>query len=86
MKSFGSKWNWNGISYYVLLFSNPALFLSEIGAAFTNLGKDPNCRVIILSGAGKIFSAGIDLGALSKFFEVVTGDDQDASRYFYDSW
>ena len=81
MQSFGSKWNWNSITIF-----KTALFLSEIGAAFTNLGKDPNCRVIILSGAGKIFSAGIDLGVLSKFFEVVTGDDQDASRYFYDSW
>ena len=67
----------------LLLSSKPALFLSEIGAAFTNLGKDPNCRVIILSGAGKIFTSGIDLGDLGKIIEVVTGD-QDASRYFYD--
>lgn len=51
----------------------------EIGAAFTNLGKDPNCRVIVLSGAGKIFTSGIDLGDLGKIIEVVTGD-QDASR------
>jgi enoyl-CoA hydratase/carnithine racemase len=30
----------------------------EIGKCFTELGDDPDCRVIVLSGAGKIFSAG----------------------------
>ncbi|KAK9885909.1 hypothetical protein WA026_013783 [Henosepilachna vigintioctopunctata] len=33
----------------------------EIGKCFNTLDWDENCRVIVLSGAGKIFTAGIDL-------------------------
>ncbi|KDR14796.1 delta(3,5)-Delta(2,4)-dienoyl-CoA isomerase, mitochondrial isoform X2 [Zootermopsis nevadensis] len=32
----------------------------EIGKCFSELGNDPDCRVIVLSGTGKVFSAGID--------------------------
>jgi hypothetical protein len=30
----------------------------EIGKCFTELADDSDCRVIVLSGAGKLFSAG----------------------------
>ena len=30
----------------------------EIGKCFTELADDSGCRVIVLSGAGKVFSAG----------------------------
>jgi enoyl-CoA hydratase/carnithine racemase len=30
----------------------------EIGKCFTDLAGDSDCRVIVLSGAGKVFSAG----------------------------
>lgn len=33
-------------------------FLREIGQCFNQLGEDANCRSIVLSGAGKLFSAG----------------------------
>ncbi|XP_021928770.1 delta(3,5)-Delta(2,4)-dienoyl-CoA isomerase, mitochondrial isoform X3 [Zootermopsis nevadensis] len=33
---------------------------TEIGKCFSELGNDPDCRVIVLSGTGKVFSAGID--------------------------
>ncbi|XP_064215003.1 delta(3,5)-Delta(2,4)-dienoyl-CoA isomerase, mitochondrial isoform X2 [Tribolium castaneum] len=32
----------------------------DIGQCFENLNTDENCRVIVLSGAGKIFTAGLD--------------------------
>ncbi|XP_044257309.1 delta(3,5)-Delta(2,4)-dienoyl-CoA isomerase, mitochondrial [Tribolium madens] len=32
----------------------------EIGKCFENLNLDENCRAIVLSGAGKIFTAGLD--------------------------
>lgn len=34
-------------------------FFSEITECFNQLAEDANCRVIILSGAGKSFCAGI---------------------------
>lgn len=37
-------------------------FFREIGTCFNELAGNPDCRVIILSGAGpKLFTAGIDL-------------------------
>ena len=51
---------------------------TEIGAAFDALANDPDCRAIVLSGAGTAFCSGID------FKEMMTlgGGDQelDVSR------
>ncbi|KAJ3662721.1 hypothetical protein Zmor_007053 [Zophobas morio] len=33
----------------------------EIGKCFETLDSDENCRVVVLSGAGKVFTAGLDL-------------------------
>ncbi|CAD7089669.1 unnamed protein product [Hermetia illucens] len=38
----------------------------EIKDCFEQLSDDPDCRVIILSGAGKHFTAGIDLNSMMK--------------------
>lgn len=47
-----SFWNSNIIHYkYIDHFR-------EIKKCFQSLGNDENCRVIVLSGAGKIFCAG----------------------------
>lgn len=53
---------------------------SEIGQAFNLLGKDPDCRVIILSGNGKAFCAGIDLNDLMALGSVVNDDELDTAR------
>lgn len=39
-------------------YYDPFDVLREIGKCFTELADDSDCRVIILSGAGKMFSAG----------------------------
>lgn len=31
---------------------------SELGKCFENLNEDPECRAIVLTGAGKLFCAG----------------------------
>lgn len=36
-------------------------FTSELKACFESLNENPDCRSIVLSGAGKYFTAGLDL-------------------------
>lgn len=36
-------------------------FFSELGECFNALNENPDCRAIVLSGAGKYFTAGLDL-------------------------
>jgi len=52
----------------------------EIGQAFNLLGKDPDCRVIILSGNGKAFCAGIDLNFLMQSGFANADEDLDTAR------
>jgi enoyl-CoA hydratase/carnithine racemase len=49
----------------VLNALSPAL-LEELIAAFENAGADDSVRVIILTGTGRAFSAGVDLAALGE--------------------
>ena len=41
----------------------PAL-IDGLGAAFRELGADPALRVVVLEGAGRAFSAGVDVAAM----------------------
>ena len=50
---------------------------SEIGQCFNELSNTPSCRVVVLSGAGKMFCAGIDLGA---FLSVVPRQPDQAHK------
>jgi len=52
----------------------------EIGQAFNLLGKDPDCRVIILSGNGNAFCAGIDLNFLMQTQMDNADEDLDIAR------
>ncbi|HEY1092095.1 MAG TPA: enoyl-CoA hydratase-related protein [Burkholderiaceae bacterium] len=40
--------------------------IGELGAAFAQLGADTNCRLVVLAGAGKHFSAGADVGWMQR--------------------
>merc|ERR1719273_1999009 len=53
---------------------------SEIGLAFNTLGKDPDCRVIILSGNGKAFCSGIDLKDLMDVGNIINSDEDTARK------
>ncbi|XP_063060428.1 delta(3,5)-Delta(2,4)-dienoyl-CoA isomerase, mitochondrial [Engraulis encrasicolus] len=50
-------------------------FWSEMVDCFKNIASDPECRVVVVSGAGKIFTAGIDLMDMASDVLQPEGDD-----------
>jgi len=53
---------------------------TEIGDVFSKLDKDPNCRVVVLSAAGKMFSAGVDLADLNQLASIMFSEDDIARK------
>jgi len=53
--------------------------LVELDEAFLAAEADDTVRVVILAGAGKMFSAGHDLGSAAQLSEVMPGPDQHVS-------
>lgn len=51
----------------------------EYGECFNQLADDSDCRAIVLSGSGRLFTAGIDLSDFMELASIVMGDD-DISR------
>lgn len=47
---------------------------------FSKLERDHECRVVILSAAGKMFSSGIDLSDLSQLASIVYSEDDIARK------
>uniref|UniRef100_A0A914DQG0 Delta(3,5)-Delta(2,4)-dienoyl-CoA isomerase, mitochondrial n=1 Tax=Acrobeloides nanus TaxID=290746 RepID=A0A914DQG0_9BILA len=52
----------------------------EIGEAFNLLSTDPDIRVIILTGNGKSFCAGLDLKESQDLLSIASNDTEDAAR------
>jgi len=52
----------------------------EVGEVFTKLDRDQDCRAIVLSAAGKIFSSGIDLSDLGQLASIVYSEDDIARK------
>nr|CAD7403035.1 unnamed protein product [Timema poppensis] len=52
----------------------------EIGQCFSELGDNPECRAIVLSGSGKIFCAGIDFIDLMELSKIVVEHEDIARR------
>ncbi|KAM6959533.1 delta(3,5)-Delta(2,4)-dienoyl-CoA isomerase, mitochondrial [Aplochiton taeniatus] len=50
-------------------------FWSEMVDCFTQIAEDPDCRVVVVSGAGKMFTAGIDLMDMASDVLQPLGDD-----------
>ncbi|XP_037631922.1 delta(3,5)-Delta(2,4)-dienoyl-CoA isomerase, mitochondrial-like isoform X1 [Sebastes umbrosus] len=50
-------------------------FWSEMVDCFNKIAGDPDCRVVVFSGAGKIFTAGIDLMDMASDVLQPEGDD-----------
>ena len=56
-----------------------AKFFTELGECFNQISNDSDIRCVVLSGAGRVFSAGLDLKEASSLFASAT-DTQDPSR------
>lgn len=67
----------------MFLYSKTNIFLvlqsSELGKCFNELNYNPDCRVIVLSGSGKHFTAGIDLKDISSLGQKLA-DVEDVAR------
>ncbi|XP_041652944.1 delta(3,5)-Delta(2,4)-dienoyl-CoA isomerase, mitochondrial [Cheilinus undulatus] len=50
-------------------------FWSEMVTCFNEIAEDPECRVVVVSGAGKTFTAGIDLMDMASDVLQPKGDD-----------
>uniref|UniRef100_A0AAX7UJF7 Delta(3,5)-Delta(2,4)-dienoyl-CoA isomerase, mitochondrial n=1 Tax=Astatotilapia calliptera TaxID=8154 RepID=A0AAX7UJF7_ASTCA len=50
-------------------------FWSEMVTCFNELSEDPECRAVVVSGAGKLFTAGIDLMDMMNNVLQPEGDD-----------
>ncbi|XP_072525175.1 delta(3,5)-Delta(2,4)-dienoyl-CoA isomerase, mitochondrial [Salminus brasiliensis] len=55
-------------------------FWSEMVDCFNQIAVDPECRVVVLSGAGKIFTAGIDLMDMASDIIQPQEEEDDAAR------
>ncbi|NWT49234.1 ECH1 protein, partial [Chroicocephalus maculipennis] len=50
-------------------------FWREMVECFQDIGQDPSCRAVVISGAGKIFTAGLDLVEMGGGLLLVEGED-----------
>lgn len=58
---------------------NPLMW-QELGQAFDSLSDDPDCRAIVLSGRGKIFTGGLDLMAAMGLVQKLAAQDDVGRR------
>ncbi|GJL94837.1 MAG: methylglutaconyl-CoA hydratase [Hyphococcus sp.] len=54
--------------------------VNQICDTMGRLGNDPNVRVIVLTGAGKAFSAGADLNMMRRVAEYSSAENKDDAR------
>jgi len=52
----------------------------EVGDFFSRASSDEDCRVVVVSGAGRMFCAGIDLKDFMKLANVVMGEEDVARK------
>ncbi|XP_015680280.1 delta(3,5)-Delta(2,4)-dienoyl-CoA isomerase, mitochondrial [Protobothrops mucrosquamatus] len=50
-------------------------FWREMVECFNKIAEDSECHAVVISGAGKMFTAGIDLMELGSIFVMAQGDD-----------
>lgn len=53
-------------------------FWREMVECFSEIDENPDCRVVVVSGAGRIFTAGIDLVDMAS--DVLQSDGEDTAR------
>ncbi|XP_053257836.1 delta(3,5)-Delta(2,4)-dienoyl-CoA isomerase, mitochondrial [Podarcis raffonei] len=52
-----------------------AAFWREMVECFNKIAQDSECHVVVVSGAGKMFTSGIDLMEMGSTFLMIPGDD-----------
>ncbi|XP_053124761.1 delta(3,5)-Delta(2,4)-dienoyl-CoA isomerase, mitochondrial [Hemicordylus capensis] len=52
-----------------------AAFWREMVECFNKITEDTECHAVVISGAGKVFTSGIDLMEMGSVFLMVEGDD-----------
>ncbi|XP_074872382.1 delta(3,5)-Delta(2,4)-dienoyl-CoA isomerase, mitochondrial-like isoform X4 [Carettochelys insculpta] len=52
-----------------------AVFWREMVECFNKIAQDSECHAVVVSGTGKLFTAGIDLMEMGSVFMVMEGDD-----------
>ncbi|XP_047565663.1 delta(3,5)-Delta(2,4)-dienoyl-CoA isomerase, mitochondrial [Lutra lutra] len=57
-------------------------FWREMMECFNKIAQDPDCRAVVISGAGKLFTAGIDLMDLASEILQPQGDDVARTSWF----
>lgn len=55
-------------------------FWREIGEVFNQLGSDEDCRAIVLSANGKIFTSGLDFTDMNDLLSIVMSEDDIARK------
>lgn len=53
---------------------------SEVKECFDALNENPDCRVIVLSGSGRLFTAGLDLKDAIKTAQAMSDIDEPARK------
>ncbi len=57
------------------------LFYREIRECFAELNEEQKCRAIVLSGAGRLFSSGLDFSDMGALMSAFQGDDDVARKF-----
>ncbi|CDW52146.1 delta(3' 5') delta(2,4) dienoyl coenzyme a isomer ase [Trichuris trichiura] len=52
----------------------------EIGDCFSQLAVHPSCRVVVLSGMGRLFCSGIDFNSFAKLSSIAYNEKLDTAR------
>lgn len=57
-------------------------FFKDLGNCFNQIADDPHARVVVLTGSGKMFTAGLDIMDFAASL-MPSGDDADVARKAY---
>jgi len=59
------------------------VFWAEFPKCFDEIAKDPDCRVVVVSGAGQMFTSGIDFSDLGGMMMKINEESDPARKHFF---